>query len=57
MNSKNKLLITGASGFTGQHACEYFSKLELDIIAITNKETFVIKKLKQNNAIYLIKRE
>ena len=46
MNAKHKLLITGASGFTGQHACEYFSKLDLDIIAITNKRNFCYKKVK-----------
>jgi len=46
MSAKHKLLITGASGFTGQHACEYFSKLDLDIIAITNKRNFCYKKVK-----------
>jgi len=46
MNTKDKLLITGASGFTGYHACEYFSKLGLDIIAITKKRNFCYKKVK-----------
>lgn len=46
MNAKDKLLITGASGFTGYHAYEYFSKLDLDIIAITKQRNFCYKKIK-----------
>ncbi|MFU1996737.1 NAD-dependent epimerase/dehydratase family protein [Priestia megaterium] len=45
MNAKDKLLITGASGFTGYHACEHFSKLDLDIIALTKKKNFCYKKV------------
>ena len=30
-----KLLITGASGFTGQHACEHFVKAGFDVTAMT----------------------
>ena len=32
-----KILITGASGFTGQHACEYFSKAGYEVTAVTRK--------------------
>ncbi|KZM52814.1 MAG: UDP-2-acetamido-2,6-dideoxy-hexulose 4-reductase [Bacillaceae bacterium] len=39
MNPKPKMLITGASGFTGQHACEHFSKLNYDITAVTRNQT------------------
>ncbi|MEH7136072.1 NAD-dependent epimerase/dehydratase family protein [Priestia megaterium] len=56
MNAKHKLLITGASGFTGQHACEYFSKLDLDIIAITNKRNFCHKKVKTKQCDLLNKK-
>jgi GDP-4-dehydro-6-deoxy-D-mannose reductase len=28
------ILITGASGFTGRHACEYFSKLGMQVVAL-----------------------
>ncbi|MDH2449079.1 NAD-dependent epimerase/dehydratase family protein (plasmid) [Priestia megaterium] len=56
MNAKHKLLITGASGFTGQHSCEYFSKLDLDIIAITNKRNFCHKKVKTKQCDLLNKK-
>ncbi|MED4116856.1 NAD-dependent epimerase/dehydratase family protein (plasmid) [Bacillus sp. PK9-021] len=56
MNAKHKLLITGASGFTGQHACEYFSKLDLDIVAITNKRNFCYKKIKTKQCDLLNKK-
>ncbi|MGG1876312.1 NAD-dependent epimerase/dehydratase family protein [Paenibacillus cisolokensis] len=29
-----KLLITGAAGFTGRHACEYFAKQGCDVVAV-----------------------
>ena len=35
MNRIPKLLITGASGFTGQHACEHFVKAGFDVTAMT----------------------
>ncbi|MFZ0446298.1 MAG: NAD-dependent epimerase/dehydratase family protein [Bacillus sp. (in: firmicutes)] len=35
MNKLNKLLITGASGFTGQHACRHFVKTGFDVTAMT----------------------
>lgn len=36
MNSQNpKILITGASGFTGRHACTHFSKAGFDVIGVT----------------------
>jgi GDP-4-dehydro-6-deoxy-D-mannose reductase len=34
MNHK-KILITGAKGFTGQHACEYFTKNGFDVYGLT----------------------
>ncbi|MFJ5760226.1 NAD-dependent epimerase/dehydratase family protein [Neobacillus sp. NPDC093182] len=36
MNQQQKLLITGASGFTGQHACKHFVKSGFDVTAIVN---------------------
>ncbi len=38
MNVNPKMLITGAGGFTGEHACEYFSQLGYDIVAVTRKK-------------------
>jgi GDP-4-dehydro-6-deoxy-D-mannose reductase len=40
MNQNTKLLITGASGFTGYHACKYFLEVGFDITAVTNKNSF-----------------
>ncbi|MCM3774134.1 NAD-dependent epimerase/dehydratase family protein [Priestia aryabhattai] len=40
MNSLPKLLITGASGFTGQHACIHFLKAGFDITAVTRNNNF-----------------
>lgn len=37
MNQQGKLIITGASGFTGQHACAHFLKSGYDITAISRK--------------------
>lgn len=39
MNTGN-LLITGASGFTGQHACNHFLKAGYEITAVTNKSSY-----------------
>ncbi|MGE7646510.1 NAD-dependent epimerase/dehydratase family protein [Peribacillus frigoritolerans] len=38
MNQQGKLIITGASGFTGQHACAHFLKSGFDITAISRKK-------------------
>ncbi|MDA1669163.1 GDP-mannose 4,6-dehydratase [Bacillus cereus] len=46
MDKKPILLITGASGFTGLHTCDYFSKLEFDVVAITNVTSFSNKQVK-----------
>lgn len=46
MDKKPTLLITGASGFTGLHACDYFSRLEFDVVAITNMNSFSNKQIK-----------
>ncbi|MFE0565557.1 NAD-dependent epimerase/dehydratase family protein [Priestia megaterium] len=40
MSSLPKLLITGASGFTGKHACYYFSKAGFEVIAVTRTHSF-----------------
>ncbi|MFS0889005.1 NAD-dependent epimerase/dehydratase family protein [Peribacillus frigoritolerans] len=37
MNQQGKLIITGASGFTGQHACAHFLKSGYDITAVSRK--------------------
>ena len=39
MNQQPKLLITGANGFTGEHACKHFSKCGYEITAVTKHET------------------
>lgn len=40
MNQRPKLLITGASGFTGEHACKHFSGSGYDITAVTRNRSF-----------------
>jgi len=40
MNQPNRLLITGASGFTGQHACSHFLQAGFDVTAVTRHNTF-----------------
>lgn len=41
-----RILITGASGFTGQHACSHFVKLGFDVSAVTTgRSKFVNDKL------------
>ncbi|USL45762.1 NAD-dependent epimerase/dehydratase family protein [Priestia megaterium] len=40
MSSLPKLLITGASGFTGKHACHHFSKAGFEVIAVTRTQSF-----------------
>ncbi|MEB1806300.1 MAG: GDP-mannose 4,6-dehydratase [Bacillaceae bacterium] len=37
MTKAKKILITGANGFTGQHACEYFSSIGMNVIAMVRK--------------------
>ena len=39
MNQQPKMLITGASGFTGQHACKHFLEAGFDITAVTRKNS------------------
>lgn len=46
MDHHNKLLITGASGFTGYHACKHFSDSGFDVIAISNKNSYPYKGVK-----------
>lgn len=46
MNQNTKLLITGASGFTGYHACKHFLEAGFDITAVTNKNSFDHKGIK-----------
>ncbi|TYR81748.1 NAD-dependent epimerase/dehydratase family protein [Priestia megaterium] len=38
MRPQPKILITGANGFTGQHACDHFSKLGFDVTAVTRSK-------------------
>ncbi|MDP1421840.1 NAD-dependent epimerase/dehydratase family protein [Peribacillus simplex] len=38
MKQQGKLIITGASGFTGQHACAHFLKYGFDITAVSRKK-------------------
>ncbi|MEH7587797.1 NAD-dependent epimerase/dehydratase family protein [Priestia megaterium] len=40
MDLRPKLLITGASGFTGQHACRHFLKAGFEVIAVARNTTF-----------------
>ncbi|WP_332694872.1 NAD-dependent epimerase/dehydratase family protein [Halalkalibacter lacteus] len=44
MSETGKILITGASGFTGQHACEHFSNTGYDVIAVTRKRPIFCKQ-------------
>ncbi|UOQ48614.1 NAD-dependent epimerase/dehydratase family protein [Gracilibacillus caseinilyticus] len=45
VSNNKKLLITGANGFTGQHACSYFHKKGFDITAVSHSTS------KQENQI------
>jgi GDP-4-dehydro-6-deoxy-D-mannose reductase len=47
MNQQHKLLITGASGFTGQHACNYFVNAGFDVTAIINNNAY------ENNKVHI----
>lgn len=38
MIQKPRLLITGANGFTGEHACSHFSKCGYEVIAVTRSK-------------------
>lgn len=42
MRQSPQLLITGANGFTGQHACPYFSKLGYDVTAVVRSSSSII---------------
>ncbi|MBW3496787.1 NAD(P)-dependent oxidoreductase [Bacillus sp. FDAARGOS_1420] len=41
MNQRSKLLITGASGFTGEHACKHFSEGGYSVIAVTRNRSLI----------------
>lgn len=43
---KPSLLITGASGFTGRHACDYFQKRGWDVTAIVRNKRIGIQGIK-----------
>jgi GDP-4-dehydro-6-deoxy-D-mannose reductase len=47
MNQRYRLLITGAGGFTGQHACKHFVKAGFDVSAIINNNTY------ENNDVHI----
>jgi GDP-4-dehydro-6-deoxy-D-mannose reductase len=36
--SDRRILITGANGFTGQHACDHFAKLGMEVVAVVRSE-------------------
>lgn len=46
MKNKPTILITGASGFTGQHACQHFVQLGWHVIAVVRKHHFDLKRVK-----------
>lgn len=46
MKHPSKLLITGASGFTGQHAIEYFLNAGFDVIGVSRKSNFLNDEIK-----------
>lgn len=39
MNKSPNILITGANGFTGQHACSHFSKAGYEVTAVTRQQS------------------
>lgn len=45
MDAPMKLLITGASGFTGQHACQHFSEAGYDVTAVTRESPVFSKNI------------
>ncbi|TPE68327.1 NAD-dependent epimerase/dehydratase family protein [Halalkalibacterium halodurans] len=45
MRERRKILITGAGGFTGQHACNYFNEKGYDVIAVTRKSPLSTKNV------------
>jgi GDP-4-dehydro-6-deoxy-D-mannose reductase len=47
MIQQPKLLITGASGFTGQHACKHFLKAGFDVTAVIRNNTFANKQVQK----------
>lgn len=44
MKSIPKLLITGATGFIGQHACQHFLKVGFDVTGVTRKNNLDMDK-------------
>ncbi|MDV7767704.1 NAD-dependent epimerase/dehydratase family protein [Peribacillus sp. CSMR9] len=45
MNQQGKLIITGANGFTGRHACAHFLKSGFDITAVSRKKLNIEGKI------------
>ncbi|WP_191560593.1 NAD-dependent epimerase/dehydratase family protein [Metabacillus idriensis] len=45
MTSKMKMVITGSSGFTGQHACLHFLKSGFDVTAVARKHFTIGKEI------------
>lgn len=39
LKPQQTIVITGASGFTGQHACAYFSSIGMNVVALVRKKT------------------
>ncbi len=48
-----KILVTGAAGFIGSHACEHFIRLNYNVIGIDNFDTFYPVKFKNSNLVEL----
>ncbi len=46
MKLPTKLLITGAGGFTGQHACDYFVGKGIEVIGVVRNKAFATKQFK-----------
>ncbi|MDQ0194548.1 NAD-dependent epimerase/dehydratase family protein [Paenibacillus wynnii] len=38
LTPRQTVLITGASGFTGQHACDYFSSIGMNVVGMVHKK-------------------
>ncbi|WP_226793313.1 NAD-dependent epimerase/dehydratase family protein [Bacillus sp. B1-b2] len=49
MSNHPSILITGANGFTGQHACEYFSHAGYEVIATTRSKTNMSSNIQQEH--------
>ena len=51
-----KILVTGAVGFVGSHACERFANLGYDVIGVDNFNSHYDVEIKQSNERVLKKK-